>query len=189
MNSNKLHIRKPNTKFLEYFLLITFTVFSMYYSISSYRLYRLNTNDLKVLTDKVESVTFKKGQGKQGKSEVFLDLGLSGKFRVAYGNNEMIHALSNEITKGDVVSIYLKKNQHVFINLGLDNDILQIAKSGQVIYSLDNAQKSFHDSFLLSAITSFLLPLGCIFYWVKSKSNLMLERLQTATLQTQVSTK
>jgi hypothetical protein len=139
--------------------------------------------DLKPLTEKVESITFKKAQGKQGKPEVWIDLGLSDKFRVIYGNNDMLHTLTKEIKKDDIITIYLKKAQHVFIDLGMDNDVLQIAKSGHVIYSLDIPQKNFHDFYLLSAIMSFLLPVGCIFYWIKSNSNSMLETLHHARFQ------
>lgn len=183
MNTKTQHTKKINAELLQYGLLVGFTLFALYFSISSYRLSHMQTYDLTSVTNKAESVVFKKAKGKQAKAEVWIDLGISGKFRVAYGTNNMLHALAKEVKKGEVITVYLKKAQHVFINLGMDNDVLQIAKSGQVIYSLDIPQKSFQNYYVLSAIMSFLLPLGCVFYWIKSKSNAVLERLQTGRLQ------
>lgn len=164
---------------LQYSLMIVFTLFTLYFSISSYRLYHIKSDDLNGLTHKVESIWLKEARGKQGKPEVWIDMGKEGRYRVAYGNNELFHTLAGLIKKDDVITILLKKEQHVFIDLGNANDVLQIEKDGQVLYSLDVPQKNFHDFYLFSAIMTVLLPLACIFYWMKSKRNL-LETLQSS---------
>jgi uncharacterized membrane protein len=166
-------MKKSNAEIVQYLLLGVFTLFTLYFSVSSYRLYHMKEYDLVQFTGTVESVFLKEAKGKQGKPEIWIHMGNSAKYRVAYGNNQMFHDLAGEIQKGDLLTVFLKKEQHVFIDLGNENDILQIAKEGRVIYSLEIPQKNFHVYYLLSAIMSFLLPLGCIFYWVKSKHNLM----------------
>ena len=178
MSTHNENIKRHNTKILEICLLVTFTIFSLYFSVSSYRLYQMQVYDLNPVTEKVKSITFKKAHGKQAKPEVLIDLSKPENYRVTYGSEQMLVALSNEIKVADEITIYLKKPQSLFIDLGKDTDILQIAKSGEVIYSMEVARKSFHDSYLISTIMSFLLPLGCIFYWIKSKSNSMLQTLQ-----------
>jgi hypothetical protein len=99
--------------------------------------------DLNALTHKVESVSFKKAKGKQSKPEVWIDLGQPGKFRAAYGSDHALYPLTREIKKGDVITVYLKKSQHAFIDLGMDNDVLQITRSGQVVYSMEIPKKVF----------------------------------------------
>jgi ribosomal protein S25 len=175
MNTIIQPIKKTTAEFLQYSLLISFVLFSLYFSVSSYRLYHMKIYDLNALTHKVESVSFKKAKGKQSKPEVWIDLGQPGKFRVVYGSDHALYPLTREIKKGDVITVYLKKSQHAFIDLGMANDVLQIAKNRQVVYSFDIPKKSFHDYYLISAIISFMLPLCCIFYWIKSRSNSMLE--------------
>lgn len=171
MNAAIQYIKKSSAELLQYSSLIIFTLFTLYFSVSYYRLYNMKELDLKELTHKVDAVWLKEAKGKQGKPEVWIDFGQSGKYRVTYGNKNMLHDLMNEIKKDDLITVYLKKEQHAFIDLGKDNDILQIAKNGEVVYSLDVPQKNFHDYYFFSAIMSLLLPIGCVFYWTKSKHN------------------
>ncbi len=171
MNSNNLNIKTTKTLAIQYVLLAVFTLFSLYFSLSAYRAYHLHANDLKVVTDKVEQVIYHKAKGKQAKPEVWINLSESGKYRVAYGNNNLLHGLTSIIASGDVVTVYLNKPQHTFLNFGMNKDILQIEKSGEVIYSLEIPQQSYHTYFLISAILSIVLPLLCIFFWEKSKKN------------------
>jgi ATP-dependent Zn protease len=133
----------------------------------------MDSEELNELTGKVEAVRMKEGKGKQGKSEVWITMAETGQFRVAYGNTKTIKEVSNLIKKDDAITIYLKKAQNAFIDLGNDNDVLQLVKNGVIIYSLDIPQKNFQKYFMFSAIMSILLPLGCVFYWVKSRSNMM----------------
>ena len=171
MNSNNLNIKTPKTLALQYVLLTVFTLFSLYFSLSAYRAYHMHANDLKIVTDKVEQVIYHKAKGKQAKPEIWINLSESGKYRVAYGNNNLLHGLTSIIASGDVVTLYLNKPQHAFLNFGITNDVLQIVKRGQVVYSLEIPQQSYHTYFIISAILSIMLPLICIFFWEKSKKN------------------
>ncbi|MCR6637595.1 MAG: hypothetical protein NVV82_00970 [Sporocytophaga sp.] len=173
MRTNNTDIKKTIGNYLQYFALVAFTLFSIYFSFSYYRLYHMDSEELNELTGKVEAVRMKEGKGKQGKSEVWITMAETGQFRVAYGNTKTIKEVSNLIKKDDAITIYLKKAQNAFIDLGNDNDVLQLVKNGVIIYSLDIPQKNFQKYFMFSAIMSILLPLGCVFYWVKSRSNMM----------------
>jgi len=180
MKTNNTDLRKTIGNYLQCIAIVAFTIFSIYFSFSYYRLYHMESHELNELTGKVEEVRMKEGKGKQGKSEVWITMAETGHFRVAYGNTAVLKEISNMIQKDDAVTIYLKKAQSAFIDLGNDNDVLQLVKNGVIIYSLDIPQKNFHKYFLFSAIMSVLIPAGFFLYRSKSRSNMMaLSKLQS----------
>ena len=143
----------------------------------------MNTYDMNQLKGQVKAITYKKAVGKQGKPEVLINMGAAGIYKVGYGSNDVLLSVVEVIKDNDQITIYTKKPHTTFIDLGNTNDVLQISKGKQVVYSLDNPRKSFHTNYMFSLVVSLLLPVAGIFYVMKTKSNNMMEALQAARLQ------
>lgn len=177
------YLRTTKAELIQSMVLVAFTLFSLYLSISMFRLSKMKSEDLTAVTKEVKAVEFHLSKGKQARPEIWIDLGLHEKFRVSYGNADMLHHLAGKINQGDLVTLYVKNAANGFIYLGKENDVLQINKNNSVVYSLSIPQKSFHDNFLLSAVMCFVMPLGFMFYWAKSKSNMMIEAINNTRIQ------